>query len=143
MPLPTSYTESDLAVFMHIVTETAAAALGWTALTFDAEPVNDALILYGVSDIAQATDIPKLRAAARVAAWRAIVQATAGMHGFSADGQSMPLEQVQAMALRALSLAESDAATYGVNPAFTVRIDRVVDVHDPYAYVPDDSRVIP
>src|SRR5215207_4809389 len=99
MPVPVSYSEAQLAAFMLAVIGSAADVLGWNEGTLAGEPVEDALILAGVSVITAATNVGALRAAAKIAAWRAVAGATAGLHDFSADGQSMSLSQVHKMAL--------------------------------------------
>lgn len=112
MAIPTSYTESELRDYMLIVTGNVASAIGWTAANFT-EAVNDALIAYGVSTIASATDIAKLRGIAKVEAWRSIADATAADYQFSADGGSYNRQQIHDHAVKALERAEADAVDRG------------------------------
>lgn len=121
-----------------------AAALSWTTAS-DAvqEAVYDAAILLGVSDVGDVTDIPKLRAAVRLAVWRAAVGALAGQVTFTDTGVSFNLSDLQAQAERALAIAERDAAVLGVEPAMTARVDRIVWKHDPYAVHLDSVRTLP
>lgn len=113
MPVPTAYTEDSLAAFMHAALRDVATALGWSVAAGDYdEPVTDALIAYGEDDIADATDIQKLRALARVAVWQAAVDATVGDYDFSADGGSYSRSQLHAQALARLAQAQQQAAAY-------------------------------
>lgn len=117
MAIPTSYSEETLKAFMLAALSNLGAALGLTASSFN-EAVNDALLAYGVTDIAQATDIAKLRALARVAAWQVAVSAAAGDYDFSADGGNYRRSQLHEQARKGLAAAEADAAVYsGENQA--------------------------
>lgn len=108
----TAYTDLTLAEYMQAVTRNVAAALGWSADDF-AEAVTDALIAYGVTDLEDATNIPKLRALARVEAWRAVADGTAADYNFSADGGTYSREQLHKHAVEALGRALERAAAYG------------------------------
>ena len=112
MALPTSYTESELRTYMLGVTSAVANAVGWTATNFT-EAVNDAMSAYGVTDIALATDIAKLRSIAKVEAWRAVADATVADFQFSADGGSYNRQQIHQQAVAALERAENDAVDKG------------------------------
>jgi hypothetical protein len=130
MAAPTAYTEEMLREYMQAELGAVVTALGWSLAdgNYD-EPVNETLLAYGVASIALATEVRKLRALARREAWRTAAAQAAGMHDFSADGSSFSLAQIQEMALKALALAESEAARY--EGAFTVT---PIAVHygDPY-----------
>lgn len=144
MPVPTAYTEQQLAVLMHaLLGGTADDALGWVEGTSDAgdyaEPVVDALLLYGVPTIAAATDIGKLRAAARVAVWRAAMQALADRHQYSIETDQIAIQQHYDHAEKQAALAEADAMAYGLIGAATVRGTRLRSVEDPYAYIPENE----
>jgi len=69
MALPSSYNESTLTRYMLDTLGSIATTLSLTAIDMG-ETVNDVLAAYGVSDIANATDVVKLRALARVGALR-------------------------------------------------------------------------
>lgn len=112
MALPSSYTESDLRDYMLSAVSTVAGMLSMVADDFT-EPVNDALVAYGVADIALATDIAKLRSIAKAEAWRLVVDATVGEYNFSADGGSYSREQLHKHAVDALTRAEADAISRG------------------------------
>jgi len=123
---------------------TVAAALDWTvADDAVAEAVIDALLLLGVPDIAEATDIPTLRAAARLTIWRAAVGALAGQVTFSSAGSAYNLSDLQDQAERSLAVAERDAAVQGVDPGMTARIGHIQWRHDPYTALPDSARTLP
>lgn len=109
--IPSAYTDFTLAAYMATVTNNVAAALGWTADNFS-EAVNDTLLAYGVTTAADAGDIPRLRALAKVEAWRAVADATAADFNFSADGGSYSREQIHQHALDALTRAQAQAAPF-------------------------------
>ena len=109
MALPTSYDETSLSVFMLLSTRAVANALCWGVDDYS-EAINEALITYGVSDVADATDIPRLRAIAKVSAWKAIVDATVTDIQFAADGASFSTQQRHAQAVAALSRAQNELA---------------------------------
>lgn len=56
MAAPTSYTESSLISYMRTVTQAVSDTLNLNTGAFQ-EAVNDVLAAYGVSDIADVTDI--------------------------------------------------------------------------------------
>lgn len=112
MPVPTSYTEANLATFMHGCLGDVATELGWLAASSYSEAVTETLLAYGVTDIAGATDMRKLRALARREAWRAAVGSLASRYDFTADGASHHLSQVYSQAQHALAAAEADAVRY-------------------------------
>ncbi len=111
MAIPSSYTELSLADFMRRITGNVAAALGWTADDFD-EAVNETLLAYGVDELSSVTDVAKLRALARVAAWRALVDATAAEYNFSADGGTFSRQQIQDGCKAGLARALETAAPW-------------------------------
>lgn len=132
MAIPSAYTESDLAAYMRNVTKAVSDVLGLVAGDF-AEAVNDALSAYGVSGIADATDIAKLRMLAKVAAWRTVNDALiTTAYDFSADGGSYKLSQMKAGAEKALELAEQAA---GASAAYAIEIGTLTRPHDPYVSV--------
>lgn len=144
MPVPTTYSEAEIKTLMVTTLGTVAAALSWTTATpAIQESVYDAAILLGVSDVADATDIAKLRAAARLAVWRAAVGALAGMTTFSSAGSSYNLSDLQRQAKESLAVAEREAAVHGVDPAMAARVDHIRWRHDPYATLNDELRTIP
>jgi hypothetical protein len=123
-----------------------ASALAYTDPTSYEEAVNEALLEYGVDDIADVTgreNIRKLRAVARVMVWRQVVRDTTGDFDFSADGGRYSRSQINEQARESLKLAESEAMALGALAGYVVGIDAVSHIHDPYEYVEDDDRVIP
>jgi hypothetical protein len=145
MPIPTAYTEADLAAYMHRRLDAVAAALGWLPTggangtgAYD-EPVIDTLLAYGVTSLAAVgatpVEIAKLRALAERAAWRAASAAAAGLYDWSSDSQSEHLSDVAKQTIAAgLALAEAKAAPYGDDLGqHTARRARVLPYPDPYA----------
>lgn len=132
MAIPSSYTESALRDYMLSVTANVAGALGWTAVNFT-EAVNDALVAYGVTDIALAVDAAKLRCLARAEAWRALVAAAAADIKFTADGATFERQQLHQHCVAALERAEGEAVDRGYMELFTTTIALGSMKHsDPY-----------
>lgn len=136
MPAPTTYTEAQLAAYVVTALGETASALGWvTAPTVTPalqEAVNDTLLLYGVNDIANATDPGKLRAFARVAAWRAALASLAARFAFSTDQQEFKRSEMFRMAQANLAQAEADATPFGLVGQAAV-VGKVEWADDPYA----------
>lgn len=109
--LPAAYTEFTLLAYMVTVTRAVAGALGWGADDFT-EALNDTLIAYGVESVGDAGNIPKLRALAKVEAWRAVVAGTVADFNFSVDGGNYSREQIHTHAVEALTRALEQAAPY-------------------------------
>lgn len=130
MAIPTSYSEETLKAFMLAALSGLGTALGLTAASFD-EAVNDTLLAYGVSDIAQATDMAKLRGLARVAAWQVAVAAAAGDYDFSADGGNYRRSQLHEQARKGLAAAEADAALYGGDNQASIGVMAWTDPYRP------------
>ncbi len=134
MAAPSAYTEAELKAYIHTALGAVASSLGWTvnAGSYD-EIVNDALLAYGVDDIASVSgreSIAKLRALSRLMAWRAVVSETATDYNFSADGGSYSRAQVNEMARARVADLETETAAYRMENA--VRTQRVVYANDPY-----------
>jgi len=129
MAIPSSYTELSLAAFMVTVTRSVTGALDWSADDFG-EAVNDTLLAYGVTAVASATDIAKLRALARVEAWRTVVDGTAADIDFAADGGDYKRSQMHSQARAALERALEQAAPYlpttEVDEGFSVEMGSLV-----------------
>ena len=141
MPAPTAYTEPQLLEYMHRQLAPVADALDWGQQAELEDALHEALLAYGVSLIADATDIRKLRALARREAWRKAVGWLAARYQFSADGTAYSRNQQFEQAQQRLRAAEVDALVYEEH--YAIRIDAVSRPHDPYAYVEDEDRVIP
>ncbi len=132
MAAPTSYTESSLISYMRSVTQAVSDTLGLNAGAFQ-EAVNDVLVVYGVDDITDATDITKLRALAKVAAWRVVndwLLTTA--YDFSADGGSYKLSQMKEGAEKALAQAEQAASQAGYLDGYAIEMGTLTRSYDPY-----------
>jgi hypothetical protein len=147
MTIPTSYTETSLAAFMLAELGDVALALDMTLAKL-AEPVNDAMLVYGITDIVDATDIDKIRKIARVEAWKAAAKNVAADYAYSEGGASYSRNQMQDMILKQLSLAEQDASGYYA--AFQIAVGTVEFPDNPYArlnvsdlggHAPDDFRI--
>ena len=111
MPIPSSYTEDSLALYMRDgVLKTIAGVLGLTSTADFAEAVTSAQLGYGVSAIADATDIAKLRAWAAVAAWELAQTVAASDYRYSADGASFDRQQVFEHITTMLDAARRNAA---------------------------------
>lgn len=109
MALPTSYTEVQLSDYMCSLVAGIGPADTWTDYT---ETINDVLLMYGVSDIASATDVQKLRAIAAFAIWQRLDRAMTGWYDFSADGGSYKRSQMRDAVKAQLDEARADAAQY-------------------------------
>jgi hypothetical protein len=115
MALPASYTEQQLSAFMRSELAGAAEVLGWSNIETDGdyqEAVNDTLLAYPVTDIANATDIAKLRAIAAVAVWRRAVRSIADKVDVEIGGQRVSASKLQAQFLVALANAEDQVVIY-------------------------------
>ena len=115
MPVPTSYTETKLALYLHGHLNQAGLAdmLAWSveAGSYD-EIVTDALLAYGVNDIAEATSIGKLRALGLVALWENAKTAVVAEINYSADGQSYSREAIFQHIDNMLAQARATAMPY-------------------------------
>lgn len=147
MAIPTTYTEKALAEFMHTTLGKVAKALDLHVMPDGpgdyAEAVNDALLDYGAQDIATITgmdNIQKLRALAKVCAWRHVVNNFAALYNFSADGGSYSRSQLFDQAKAALKIAESQALPYATNNV--IRIRKVDHIHDPYTVRDIEDRTL-
>lgn len=127
MAVPTVYSETTLANLMAAALGPIAATL---AITDYSEAVNDVLLAYGVTDIADATDIPRIRAMARAQAWRLAMDAASSRFDDSTDGQSMSRSQLYDHAKAQYERAEAAAAGYLTT--FAVGATPIRYTADPY-----------
>ena len=144
MPIPSAYTEKTLAEYMHLMLGKTAQALDLHFGPDDAgdyaQAVQDALLDYGAEDIAAISGVDgirKLRALAKVAAWRHVVNNFAAFYDTSADGASYTRSQLFKQAKESLELAEDEALPY--SPNYSARLVRVDHRHDPYRVRPEDE----
>ncbi len=133
MPIPDHYSETDLKVWLHGTLGSLADLLNWTVedASYD-QAIVDTLLLYGISDIADATDIAKLQALARVALFRNAELAAAGLVDHSVLGDSIRLSQALTSIRKILDVAERQATSYGLVSASTVVVTGIEYVDDPY-----------
>jgi len=137
MPVPSAYTETTLADFMHSQLGQFPTLFGWTSPASYQEAVNETLLAYGVDVIASATDIRKLRALARVEAWKQVINELASKFKFQADGSTFEQQQMHEMALKNLTAAERDAMVYTTD--YSATVGSIGWTNDPYKYPPDEE----
>lgn len=118
MPVPTSYTEAELAAYMYGLLGATAPVIGWADSTALDDAVIETLIAYGVGTIEEASDIVKLRTLAQVEAWRAAAAQVAGDYKFSdIDGRMHERQQVYDHCIKQMQAADAVAvAMYGALP---------------------------
>lgn len=145
MAAPTSYSEATLAAFLLAELGNVAVALGWTAQPNVQPAIDEALLAYGVDEIADVTgrdNIRKLRAFARVEAWKLATNSLAGDYDFKADGGDYKRSQLHDQAVKALERAQDDAAEFDADTNVISR-DAIEHIHDPYSMLDDDEAVLP
>lgn len=139
MAIPTSYNDFTLSQFMLNELAEVNEYFNWTPASF-AEQVTDTLIDYGVPTLTDATDIPKLRAIARLQVWSKAKRAAAKFidNKVTDDERSQSqlfdhiaqnLQQAQAAASIYLTSADSSSAVASGNVA---TVGKVVYLTDPY-----------
>jgi hypothetical protein len=94
------------------------------------EAVHDVTLACGVSDIADATDVTKIRALARVAALQVAQTTAATYYDFGADGGDYKRSQVMAQLATLLTNAETAAFAYA--PNYGLEIGTIIYTADPY-----------
>lgn len=119
MAVSTTMTEDDLKDYMHATLRSVADVLGWLPAHGDYdEPANDALLAVGVTTAASVSGIAairRLRAAARVEAWRAAMNETAGDYDFRReDGADFKRSQAHAQAAAMFAREQDKATALGV-----------------------------
>lgn len=113
------------------------AMLALTTASFT-EAVNETLLAYGVAVIANATDIRKLRALAKVEAWKVALTAAGGRIDWSEAGASFKQSQYRSAAEAGLKLVRFEAmeAGYIADPSQwdggTITVGQM-STYDPYA----------
>lgn len=135
--VPVAYTRDELALFMLQTIGPAAKVLEWDTVASYDETVNDTLIAYGVDAIAEATNIPLLRAYARREVWRAVMDAVAIAYDIrTPDGEQLSRSQMYAHAQEQYDRAAATVATMTLvddpDEAHMVRRYSVVRSPDPY-----------
>lgn len=137
MPVPTAYTETTLADFMHSQLGQFPAMFEWTSPASYQEAINESLLAYGVSGIDKATDIRKLRALARVEAWKQVTSELASKYKVQADGSTFERQQMHEMARKSLAAAEQDATIYTTD--YSAVVGSIGWTKDPYQYPPEEE----
>lgn len=115
MPAPIAYTEPELAAFMHNELRLMAPLLdlsleGAGGLSSYAEAVNDTVLAYhnnATGTIAEATDMLRLRALARVKAWTLAAGHAASLYDSASEDQKESLGQVYKNTLKQLDIAQA------------------------------------
>lgn len=139
MAAPSAYDENTLADYMQAALGQTATALDLEAAEGDfTEAVNDALLLYGADSIDDATDIDKLRAAARLAAWRMVEAQTAAHYQRRVGDVSLNRQQIHEHAVAMVRRMRVEAFKYGIDHSISVVRERRID--DPYAVLSDAQR---
>jgi hypothetical protein len=133
MSVPVVYSDARLVRSMQ-------AWLGSLRDVLDLPGYEDAVIatksMLGVSDLADVTDIEKLRRYGRYAAWDAVVQATAGKFDVSTDGQSLSRSQQYDHAVAQLARAYAGLSAY--IPAGGLMV-ATISYSDPYSVSSDEE----
>lgn len=145
MPVPTTMDEQDVADFMHRELSDVATALGFTATSLGSyeDAVYDVALALDVEDVADETDMAKLRAFAKVAAWKRALSAAAARYDMSDGTQALKRSQLVASIKDALATAETEASQYAAALAgYEVGVLRVTRTDDPYRQLDDEDRVL-
>ena len=112
MTVPSSYSASELAAYMHGELRNVASALGFTAPDSYAQAITRTLLAYGVQDIASAGNVPRLLALSSVEAWRLAVQQLTPQFNVNTDGRGQSRSDFFDHCKDMLADAEAVAAMY-------------------------------
>lgn len=137
MSVPSSYSASELAAYMHGELRNVAALLGLTAPDSYTQAITRTLLAYGVTDIASATNVPRLLALSSVEAWRLATQQLTPQFNINTDGRGQDRSDLFKHCREMLADAESVAMMFPDDGTGTDRASagRVI-VHyrdDPYS----------
>lgn len=111
MDIPARYTDEELKAFMLGEVGNLATVLELEADDFS-EAVIDTLLAYGVETLDKADDVAKLRALARVFAWKVAVDKSAGWYNFRSGQDQFERKTVHEQARNRLADAQAKAAVY-------------------------------
>jgi len=127
--IPNIYTDDDLIEFMWHELQAVAAAvdLNRDCLT---EAVNDVLLDYGVTTLADAVDIKKVRAIARYYAWLAALKQVSADYQFSESGVSYARQQALDGLEKMVARVKREAGSY--LSGYVIGVGDVVHTEDPY-----------
>jgi hypothetical protein len=136
MPLPGAFTTEDaLADFMLAELGNVKDVLGWTSRGNIQQAVDSVLLAYGLvagDDVADATDVAKIRAIARYFVWLVAVDNLNTFFQFQTDGQSFHREQIVAGARKSLKQAARLAGQYLTLEQGLVTVTAVEAYINPY-----------
>lgn len=136
MSVPTSYTEATFGTYLEAVLGAEVmSALGISAITTGDEIIYETLFDYGVDDIANATDIKKLRALGKVNLWATMTGKASARYKFSADGGSYDRQQLYEHCKANYASALRDALEY--TPNYEITTERLDTEQQPYKYNED------
>ena len=145
MPVPTSMTEQNVADYMHAVLSDVATDLGFTATSLGSyeEAIYDVALALGVGDVADETDMAKLRTFARLYAWKHALAAASARYDVADGTQSLKRSQMVDGIKEALAEAQSDASGYAeAISGFEVTVTPISRNRDPYVYASDEDRAL-
>lgn len=133
MPVPVSYTEQELKDYMLGEVGNLADILELTTGHFD-EAVNDVLLALDEESVEAVgeDDIPRLRAAAAVEAWRVAVKRSAGWYNFRSGSDMFERKAVHDQARKGLADAEVRAAAFSVSHGYGLVTGRITFPDSPY-----------
>lgn len=143
MPIPTIYTEPELIAKLQTMIRPILDVVGWA----DDDPIYSEVVIdtlneYGVTDIADASDVLKLLKLARMIMWRSVVDALAGTYDFSDGGASYSRSQAYKHATERYNEALNEATEYLTSYQVTVteiyNPDDVYRVYDSDEYEQDE-----
>lgn len=136
MAVPTSYTEQELKAFMLAALGQVSSYLSWDADSAQLdEAVNDVALACGVDDVADETDVRKLRLLGRYYAAEAAQVAVVADYPVSADGATLNRDRVFEMISDKLGLYWAEAFPY--LPDYRMASAETRYVADPYIDAPD------
>lgn len=137
MSVPSSYSTTDLAEYMHGELGRIAVVLGFSDPSSYQQAIIRTLIAYGVQDIGAATDVSRLLALASVEVWRLATQQLAPQININTDGRSQNRRELFEHCQAMLADAETTAEQYtgdgsGINRNGAGRV--IVRYRDPYGF---------
>lgn len=104
---------ADLKSYMHQTLAATAGVLGWSvgAGSYD-HAVSETADAAGVSDVAIATDVRRLKLLAQVEVWRAVLNETAADYDYDSGDTSLNRSQIFSQAKTMLALAQQSLLAY-------------------------------
>lgn len=118
MAIPTGYTEEGLMNYMHAALEGVGDVLGFDPPHGYDDAFYEVMFVYGEDDVTAVSgshNLRRLRAIARVEAWRKVMAATTGDYDFRReDGATYNRSQMNAQARQNFTQALKEARQLGV-----------------------------